>query len=133
MLLAIGVGDVDGAVVHRRMHGHQAVVRGAAGQAQRQVGKLRRIVRRTAQAQAQRVGAHDGEAQRRAILGHAVQRAAVGPQQPLGGLQNAFEQAVDVTLARQRGANAVQLLQPLQQVLCRIHGAPLPWECSLPW
>ena len=60
--------------------------------------------------------AHDLEAQR-AVLGQAVQRAAVGVRDRLGRREDGLEQAVDVALRRQRGADGVQLLETLHQVV----------------
>jgi hypothetical protein len=47
----------------------------------------------------------------------AVERAAVGAGDGLGGGEDRFQQPVDVALGGERGADRVELLQALAQVV----------------
>jgi hypothetical protein len=114
--LGIHVCDVDRALVDGGVGGHQRIVGRTVGAAQRQVGQRNALAGGAALAYAQRVGAHDLEAQRPTVGRHVVERARIGAGQGLGGFEDVFEQAFDVALARERGADLVELLQAAEQL-----------------
>jgi len=83
---------------------HQRIIGPAVGRTQGQQRQVDGLARGASQADAQRVGAHDLEAQRPTVGRHVVERARIGAGQGLGGFEDVFEQAFDVALARERGA-----------------------------
>ena len=114
----VGVGNVDRFDVQRSVGSDQRVVRLAIFQVQRQILELGRNRRAggAAKSHVQRIGADDHEAQEAAILTEQVERAAVGVGDGLGREQDAFQQAVDVPLVRQRRADGVELFEALKQI-----------------
>jgi hypothetical protein len=79
----------------------------------------------TAQVVLQRGGADDLEAQR-ALLGDAVQRAAIRPGDRLGRGEDLLQQPVDVALGRERRADRVQLLEAMAEVFSRLGSGEEP-------
>ena len=70
-------------------------------------------------AYAQGVGAHDLEVQGRVVFRHAVEGAAICAGQGFGRFEDVLQQPLDVALARERRADAVELLQAAEQIHCR--------------
>ncbi len=122
-LLAIGVGDIDRAGVNRRIGGDERIVRLPVGVIERQVLELRRNrrARRAAVSDVERIGVHDLEAQAALIVADPVQGAAVGVRDRLRREQDVLQQAVDIALVGERGANRVELLEALEQIVQGIH------------
>ncbi len=115
----VGIRDVDRLAGQRGVSGHHAVVRLAV--LAHQVDRVERHRRAGGAAEVvrKRGGAHDLEAQR-PFLGDAVQRAAVGAGDRLGGGKNALEQAVDVAFGRERCADRIELLEAQAEVFSRL-------------
>ena len=111
----VGVGDVDRLAGERGVRRHHAVVRSAVLVELDRVER-HRVAGGAAEVVLEGAGAHDLEAQA-LLLGDAVERAAVGAGDRLGRRQDCFEQPVDVALGGQRGADGVELIETLDQVV----------------
>ena len=116
----VGVGDVDGALVDRRVRRHHRIVRLAVlVQLDRIEGN--RVARCPAEGDAQRPVPHDREAQLRALLDQ-VERPAVGARDRLRRDQDVLQQAVEVSFPGKGGADPVELLQTPKQAVDGVHG-----------
>ena len=102
---------------------HHGVVLLAGLGAQRQWRKGYGVARGAAHGDGEAVVAHDLETQAEAVFRHAVERAAVGMGDGLGGKQDVLEQLVDVALAREGGADLVELFKTTEEVLDGVHSA----------
>src|SRR6185312_1826383 len=111
----VGVGDVHRLAGEGRVGRDHPVV-GLAVLVELDRVERHRVAGGAAQVVLERRGAHDLEAQS-LVVGEAIERAAVRAGDRLGRGENGLEQAMDVALRGERGADRVQLLQALAQVV----------------
>jgi hypothetical protein len=64
---------------------------------------------------------HDLVAQRAAVLGHAVEGAAVGMGDVLGGDQDAFEQGIEVALLGKCRTDRIELIESAEKVADEVY------------
>ena len=99
-LCNIGIGNIDGLGMNRRIGRHQRIVYFAIVAIERQVVELGRnwLASRPAKGDLQRVGTHYFKAQRALILTDAIECSAIGMRNRLGGHENVLQQPVYIRL-----------------------------------
>ena len=122
-LRRVGIGDIHRFRFENGVGGNERRIGRAIIAKQRQITKSTacRLAASAPQRQTERVRAHDLEVQGFLVFADTIKRAAVGMRDRLGGEQDVLEQAVDITLVRERGADLVELLEARQQVVQGIH------------